>query len=142
MRISPADSLLCSTPAPPANGRTRSHMQSTSAAQAPPTQTLTDDGPSALNQAFVSVRVGPGAQTLLPAYTSPFSRLPAISNFSSLSRDDPGGPERATRGSEFISSSAGVTLPRLPVASRNQLRTLINWSPVGAVCVCTRRTEW
>lgn len=119
----------------------------------PPPTLRSDDGPSASNQAVVSVRVGTltylssnDKGTTAGTHKHPsriFPLLPGASdNFSSSSREDQGvHSELATRGSEFISRGAGVTLPPLPVASRNQLRTLLNWSTVGAVCVCTRRTR-
>lgn len=122
----------------------------------PPPTLGSDDGPSALNQAVVSVRVGtltpysPSIDKGIAAGTHKhpsriFPLLPGASNnFSSSSREDPGiHSELATRGSEFIRRGAGVTLPRLPVASRNQPPNSNKLVPSrGAVCVlCTRRTE-
>lgn len=123
-QTSSADSHVRSALAP-ANGRTHSHMQSCFLLFKPPPTLRSDDGPSALNQAVVSVRVGTliymltikrqGHTTAGDAQTPSSHSLPllpgASNNFSCLVPRGPGAvPQRVSY------SGVGVYFPEAQVS--------------------------
>lgn len=151
---SPADSPPYSLQT---DARTHSHMQTYLCCLSSPADTQIDltMGPSALNQAVVSVRVGdfPGRRRVGKRTNTPFSHIPphpffpipVINNFFST-RLGPartraaGSTEQARSGyysgpGVYFPRGAGVTLPRLPVASRNQTPNSNKLVPHSGRCV-------